>query len=103
MKQFTEDDHEDDIEGIKKNDKDYLKSTKRHEMKLKLDSSGYYSSRLGVHMYPLKTGEHSLVYELYFPNCIDSSTVQISPISIYETVSRNVFSDHSRSIIHIHK
>lgn len=75
---------------------------------LKLDWSGYYSSRLGVNMYPLKTGECSLVYDLHFSSSsIDSSTVQISVSNIFcwndFKSTTNVFSDHSRSIIHINK
>ena len=102
--QFTD---EDDIKGIRKTEKDYHKINREtYEMQLQFDSRGYYSSRLGVNMFSLPTGEYSLVYELYFPNSIDRETVQISAVSSVETVSRvttNVFSDHSRSIIHIHK
>ena len=98
---------EDDIKGIKKTNKDYHKINKEtYEMQLVLDSSGYYSSRLGINMYTLPNGEYSLVYELYYPNTIDSSTVQISAISPVETVSKvttNVFNNHTRSIIHLHK
>ena len=98
---------EDDIKGIKKTNKDYHKINKEtYEMQLILDSSGYYSSRLGINMYTLPNGEYSLVYELYFPNSIDSSTVQISAVSAVETVSNvttNVFNNHTRSIIHLHK
>ena len=98
---------EDDIKGIKKTDKDFHKSNKEtYEMQLLLDSRGYYSSRLGVNMYILQNGEYSLVYELYYPNTIDSSTVQISAVSSVETVSKvttNVFNNHTRSIIHLHK
>ena len=98
---------EDDIKGIKKTNKDYHKINKEtYEMQLVLDSSGYYSSRLGINMYMLPNGEYSLVYELYFPNSIDSSTVQISAVSAVETVSKvttNVFNNHTRSIIHLHK
>ena len=75
-------------------------------MQLLLDSIGYYSSRLGVNMYILPNGEYSLVYELYYPNSIDSNTVQISAVSSVETVSKvmtNVFSNYTRSIIHLHK
>ena len=57
---------EDDIKGIKKTNKDYHKINKEtYEMQLVLDSSGYYSSRLGINMYILPNGEYSLVYELY--------------------------------------
>ena len=98
---------EDDIKGIKKTNKDYHKINKEtYEMQLLLDSIGYYSSRLGVNMYILPNGEYSLVYELYYPNSIDSSTVQISAVSSVETVSKvttNVFNNHTRSIIHLHK
>ena len=98
---------EDDIKGIKKTDKDFHKSNKEtYEMQLLLDSRGYYSSRLGVNIYILPNGEYSLVYELYYTNSIDSSTVQISAISAVETVSKvttNVFNNHTRSIIHLHK
>ena len=98
---------EDDIKGIKKTDKDYHKINKEtYEMQLFLDSIGYYSSRLGVNMYILPNGEYSLVYELYYPNSIDSNTVQISAVSSVETVSKvmtNVFSNYTRSIIHLHK
>ena len=102
--QFTD---EDDIKGIKKTEKDFHKINREtYEMQISLDSRGYYSSRLGVNMYPLPTGEYSLLFELYFPNSIDSSSVRISAVSSVETVSKvttNVFSDHSRSIIHLHK
>ena len=98
---------EDDIKGIKKTDKDFHKINKEtYEMQLLLDSRGYYSSRLGINMYILPNGEYSLVYELYYPNTIDSSTVQISAVSSVETVSKvatNVFNNHTRSIIHLHK
>ena len=98
---------EDDIKGIKKTNKDYHKINKEtYEMQLLLDSIGYYSSRLGVNMYILPNGEYSLVYELYYPNSIDSNTVQISAVSSVETVSKvmtNVFSNYTRSIIHLHK
>ena len=98
---------EDDIKSIKKTNKDYHKINKEtYEMQLVLDSGGYYSSRLGINMYTLPNGEYSLVYELYFPNSIDSSTVQISAVSAVETVSKvttNVFNNHTRSIIHLHK
>ena len=99
---------EDDIKGIKKTNKDYHKINKEtYEMQLLLDSkSGYYSSRLGINMYTLPNGEYSVVYELYYPNTIDSSTVQISAVSSVETVSKvttNVFSNYTRSIIHLHK
>ena len=98
---------EDDIKGIKKTVKDFHKINKEtYEMQLLLDSIGHYSSRLGVNMYILPNGEYSLVYELYFPNSIDSSTVQISAVSTVETVSKvttNVFNNHTRSIIHLHK
>ena len=98
---------EDDIKGIRKTDKDFHKINKEtYEMQLLLDSRGYYSSRLGVNMYILPNGEYSLVYELYYPNTIDSSTVQISAVSSVETVSKvttNVFNNHTRSITHLHK
>ena len=98
---------EDDIKGIKKTDKDFHKINKEtYEMQLLLDLRGYYSSRLGINMYILPNGEYSLVYELYYPNTIDSSTVQISAVSSVETVSKvttNVFNNHTRSIIHLHK
>ena len=98
---------EDDIKGIKKTNKDYHKINKEtYEMQLVLDSRGYYSSRLGINMSILPNGEYSLVYELYYPNTIDSSTVQISAVSAVETVSKvttNVFNNHTRSIIHLHK
>ena len=98
---------EDDIKGIKKTNKDYHKINKEtYEMQLLLDSIGYYSSRLGINKYTLPNGEYSLVYELYYPNTIDSNTVQISAVSSVETVSKvmtNVFSNYTRSIIHLHK
>ena len=77
-------------------------------MKLHLDSSkGYYSSRVGLNMCPLTTGEYKVVFELYFPSAsINCSTVQISAISNTETVTRistNTLSNHSRSITHLHK
>ena len=57
---------EDDIKGIKKTNKDYHKINKEtYEMQLVLDSSGYYSSCLGINMYTLPNGEYSLVYELF--------------------------------------
>ena len=77
-------------------------------MKLHLDiSKGYHSSRVGLNMYSLPTGEYTVVFELYFPSAsINHSTVQISASSSIRTVSRtstDLFSDHSRSIIHLHK
>ena len=77
-------------------------------MKLHLDSSkGYYSSRVGLNMYPLTTGEYKVVFELYFPSVsINRSTVQISAISNTETVTRistNTLSNHSRSVTHRYK
>ena len=77
-------------------------------MKLHLDSSkGYYSSRVGLNMCPLTTGEYTIVFELYFPSAsINRSTVQIPAISNTETVTRistNTLSNHSRSITHLHK
>ena len=57
-------------------------------MKLHLDSSkGYYSSRVGLNMFPLTTGEYKVVFELYFPSVsINRSTVQIPAISNTEAV-----------------
>ena len=77
-------------------------------MKLQLDSSkGYYSSRPGLNMYPLPISEYTVVFKLYFPSAsINYSTVQISATKSIETVSKtstNVFSDHSRSMIYLHK
>ena len=50
---------------------------------------------------------YTVVFELYCPSTsINHSTVQISATSSIRTVSRtstNLFSDHSRSIIHLHK
>ena len=74
-------------------------------MKLHLDSSkGYYSSRVGLNMCPLTTGEYTIVFELYFPSAsINRSTVQIPAISNIETVTRistNTLSNHNRSITH---
>ena len=81
------------------------KSKQRHDMKLHLDSSkGYYSSRVGLNMCPLTTGEYTIVFELYFPSAsINRSTVQIPAISNIETVTRistNTLSNHNRSITH---
>ena len=56
-------------------------------------------------MNPLKTGEYTFVYELYYTSSISTSEVAISVVSCVETVEKvttNVFSDHSRSIIHIY-
>ena len=40
-----------------------------YEMKLQLDSSGgYYSSRVGLNMYEVSTGELTVVFESYFPS-----------------------------------
>ena len=71
-------------------------------MKLHLDSAkGYYSSRVGLNMYELTTGEYTVVFKLYFPSAsIDHSSVDISATSSSETASRtstNLLSDHSRS------
>lgn len=67
-------------------------------MKLQLDSRGYYSSRLGVNMHPLGTGEYTFLYKLYYLSSINSSEVKISVVSSIETVGKvttNVFSDHT--------
>ena len=66
----------------------------------------FYSSRVGLNMYPLATSKYIVVFELYVPSSIDISTVQISTTSSMETVSRpstNTFRDHSLSIIHLPK
>ena len=66
----------------------------------------FYSSRVGLNMYPLATSKYIVVFELYVPSSIDISTVQISTTSSMETVSRpstNTFRDHSLSIIHLLK
>ena len=66
----------------------------------------FYSSRVGLNMYPLATSKYIVVFELYVPSSIDISTVQISTASSMETVSRpstDTFSDHSLSIIHLPK
>lgn len=53
---------EDDIMSIKITNKDYHNINKTtYEIKLHLDSKGYYSSRLGVDMYPLKTSQYTFV------------------------------------------
>ena len=58
-------------------------------MQFKLDSSGYYSSRLGLNMFSLATGKYSLLSELYFPSAsIDSSTLRISAVFSVETISK---------------
>ena len=97
------------VTGVKITKNDFHEVKKEtNEMKLHLDlSKGYQSSRVGLNMYPLPTGEYTVVFELYFPlPSINHSTVQISATSSIRTVSRtstNLFSDHSRSIIHLHK
>ena len=63
-------------------------------MKRHLDlSKGYHSSRVGLNMYSLPTGEYTVVFEL-------PATSSIRTVS---RTSTNLFSDHSRSIIHLHK
>ena len=98
---------EDDIRGERKTNKYFHKVNKEtYEMKLLLDSIGYYSSRLGINMYVLPNGEYTLVLELYYPNSIDQSTIHIAALSSVETVSKvttNVFSNHTRTIVHLHK
>ena len=97
------------VTGVKITNNDFHEVKKEtNEMKLHLDlSKGYQSSRVGLNMYPLPTGEYTVVFELYFPSpSVNHSTVQISATSSIRTVSRtstNLFSDHSRSIIHLHK
>ena len=97
------------VTGVKITKNDFLEVKKEtNEMKLHLDlSKGYQSSRVGLNMYSLPTGEYTVVFELYFPSpSINYSTVRISATSSNRTVSRtstNLCSDHSRSIIHLHK
>ena len=66
------------------------------DMKLLLDSSkGYYSSRVGLNLYPLSNGEYTVCLELIWLNDdIDSNSLQIDGTSSIETihnVSRKTF------------
>ena len=79
------------VTGVKITNNDFHEVKKEtNEMKLHLDlSKGYQSSRVGLNMYPLPTGEYTVVFELYFPSpSINHSTVQISATSSNRTVSR---------------
>ena len=47
-------------------------------MKLHLDSAkGYYSSRVGLNMYELTTGEYTVVFKLYFPSYKHLLTIRL--------------------------
>ena len=75
--------------------------------KLLLDSNkGYYSSRVGVNMFPLKTGEYTLCFELYFPSSINSQSVRITTASSAERITKTtskIFGAYSRTVVHLHK
>ena len=49
------------------------------------DDKGYYSSRLGINLYPLKNDSYTLCYELYWGRS-DIETVDINALSSIETV-----------------
>ena len=56
------------------------------DMKILLDSSkGYYSSRLGINLYPLKNGDYTICFELFW---IDPfvNTIFINGVSSIETI-----------------
>ena len=69
------------------------------EMKLILDSSkGYYSSRLGINLYPLRINDYTICFELFWtsPNV---NTVYMDGISSVETIHKTLLSQkHSRLI-----
>ena len=58
------------------------------DMKLLLDSSkGYYSSRVGLNLYPLSNGEYTVCLELmWVNNDIDSNSLQIDGSSSIENI-----------------
>ena len=100
---------EEDIQGGGFVDKN-LHNTVKYTAKfiLTLDAAkGYYSSRLGVNMYPIARGEYTLVCEMLWDSSkIDKDNVSITATSSIETVSRqrlNKFDNHVRAIIHFHK
>ena len=58
------------------------------DMKLLIDSSkGYYSSRVGLNLYPLSNGEYTVCFELMWLNDnIDPNSLQIDGSSSIETI-----------------
>ena len=76
--------------------------------KLLLDSSkGYYSSRIGVNLYPLPNTNYRMAFELIWTdNNIDKKEVSLNGLSSIETihnVSQRVFNDYVRLIIQFNK
>lgn len=58
----------DDVTGVKVTNKDFHKVKKiTYKMKLHLDSNkGFYNDRVGLNMYPLVTGTHTVVLICFF-------------------------------------
>lgn len=77
------------------------------DTKLIFDSShGYYSSRLGINMYPIAINKYTIAFEMYFPTEIDHDSVDISFASSIDTVNKvttRVFNGYSRTIAQINK
>ncbi|KAL9965432.1 hypothetical protein ACROYT_G029231 [Oculina patagonica] len=77
------------------------------DTKLLLDSSkNYYSSRLGINMYPIPINYYTMAFELYFPVEIDENSVDISVVSLIDTVNKvttRVYNGYSRTIAQVHK
>ncbi len=77
------------------------------DTKLLLDSfKGYYSSRLGINMYPISINYYTMAFELYFPVEIDENSVDISAVSLIDTVNKvttRVYNGYSRTIVQVHK
>ncbi|KAL9960912.1 hypothetical protein ACROYT_G034420 [Oculina patagonica] len=77
------------------------------DTKLLLDSSkNYYSSRLGINMYPIPINYYTIAFELYFPVEIDENSVDISVVSLIDTVNKvttRVYNGYSRTIAQVHK
>ena len=77
------------------------------DTKLLFDSvKGYYSSRLGINMYPFAIDYYTMAFELYFPVEIDENSVDIDVVSLIDTVNkvtRRVYEGYSRTIAQIHQ
>jgi len=79
---FKEDDP--DISKIGKVDKDFYKIHKEtYQFNIDYDSSkGYYSTRLGIDLKSLDSGEYTVVFEMYFNESkIDTNQVVVDAVS----------------------
>ena len=89
------------------NDSLHKINKKAIDMRLILDSQKkFYSSRLGINMYPYTNDYYTMMIEIFYPDKIDKNTVDISVVAVYETINKvttRVSDDHCRTLVQVHK